>query len=576
MRDGKRRFCGPWIGPNTKLEQSRYYNKMKINSLDSTAREAARQSLQSGTFDVLVIGGGITGVGIALDCASRGLKTALVEMQDYGAGTSSRSTKLIHGGLRYLKQLEFKLVAEVGRERAIIHRNAPHVVIPEGMLLPVVQGGTYGKLGVSVGLWVYDALAGVRKEERRIMLSRDEALDTEPLLRTQGLKGAGLYSEYRTDDARLTIEVAKTAVAQGAVCLNYTRAVNLVYDQGRVRGAEVEDQLSGERYAIRATEVVNAAGPWVDEVRELDKSLFGKRLRHTKGVHLVVPFERLPLKHSVYFDIPDGRMMFAIPRDKTTYLGTTDTFYSTDPVAPYTTREDAEYLLDATNAMFPEAKLGLEDVRSTWAGIRPLIHEDGKSPSELSRKDEIIHSRSKLITIAGGKLTGFRKMAQRVSDLVMERLIDAGEKINRTDCLTDKIPLSGGDLGGKNLDAWAAATAAETGVDAETVRYLAGLYGSNTLKIIAEAHDHSPEGLFQSAVRYSVREEGNCNVGDFIIRRTGMLYFERDRIPEVLPLIEAEMTALLGKAALQSPEFDREYEAVVAFREGISPRLAQV
>jgi len=549
---------------------------MEINCLDSTQRPAVREALVSTSFDVLIIGGGITGAGIALDCASRGLRTALVEMQDFGAGTSSRSTKLIHGGLRYLKQMEFRLVAEVGRERAIIHRNAPHVVIPEGMLLPVVEGGTYGKLGVSVGLWIYDAMARVKREERRVMLTRTEALEAEPLLGTHGLKGAGLYSEYRTDDARLTMEVTKTAVEQGAICFNYCRAIELIYEDGRVRGAVVRDQLSGEQVSIHATEVVNAAGPWVDEVRNLDESLYGKRLHHTKGVHLVVPHERLPLRQSVYFDISDGRMMFAIPRGKTTYLGTTDTTYTTDPVAPYCTRADADYLLEATNKMFPAANLTLEDVRSTWSGIRPLIHEDGKSPSELSRKDEIIHAPSKLITIAGGKLTGFRKMAQRVSDLVMERLIDAGAKNTRQDCRTDKIQLSGGDLGGKLLSPYAEAVANERGWDHEQFAYWAGLYGSNAVAIFEDAADFSDEALFRAAVRYSVRSEANCNDGDFLIRRTGMLYFERDRIAAVREWIEQELGSLLGPDARTSAEFEREYAAVVAFREeeaSVPPQL---
>ncbi len=549
---------------------------MEINCLDSTQRPAVREALASTSFDVLIIGGGITGAGIALDCASRGLRTALVEMQDFGAGTSSRSTKLIHGGLRYLKQMEFRLVAEVGRERAIIHRNAPHVVIPEGMLLPVVEGGTYGKLGVSVGLWMYDAMARVKREERRVMLNRTEALEAEPLLGTNGLKGAGLYSEYRTDDARLTMEVTKTAVEQGAICFNYCRAIELIYEDGRVRGAVVQDQLSGEQVSIHATEVVNAAGPWVDEVRNLDESLYGKRLHHTKGVHLVVSHKQLPLRQSVYFDISDGRMMFAIPRGKTTYLGTTDTTYTTDPVAPYCTREDADYLLEATNKMFPAANLTLEDVRSTWSGIRPLIHEDGKSPSELSRKDEIIHAPSKLITIAGGKLTGFRKMAQRVSDLVMERLIDAGAKNTRQDCRTDKIQLSGGDLGGKLLSAYAEAVAHERGWDHEQFAYWAGLYGSNAVAIFEDAADFSDEALFRAAVRYSVRSEANCNDGDFLIRRTGMLYFERDRVAAVREWIEQELDSLLGPDARSSAEFEREYAAVVAFREegaSVPPQL---
>ena len=264
--------------------------------MNSLERAQAVETVKREQFDLLVIGGGITGVGTALDAAARGMKVILVEMQDFGAGTSSRSTKLIHGGLRYLKQFEFKLVREVGRERAILHRNAPHVVIPEKMLLPVVKGGTFNKLSLWFGLWFYDLLAGVKKEERRKMLSRAKALQKEPELNPEGLRGAGLYSEYRSDDARLTIEVAKTAVNEGAICLNYTKVEDLCYENGKINGVKVKDQFTGEQYQINAQYIANAAGPWVDGIRKLDGSETGKRLHHTKGVHLVVPHKRLPLR----------------------------------------------------------------------------------------------------------------------------------------------------------------------------------------------------------------------------------------------------------------------------------------
>lgn len=543
----------------------------RTNTLDSTQREAAVAQIAKKEYDVLVIGGGITGAGIALDCSSRKMKTALVEMQDYGGGTSSRSTKLIHGGLRYLKQFEFKLVAEVGRERAIICRNAPHVVVPEGMLLPVYTGGTFGKLGVSVGLFVYDILAGVERDERRKMLTKKETLELEPLLGNQGLKGSGLYSEYRTDDARLTIETVKTAVREGADCLNYAQAVELIYEEGRVRGAKIKDNISGETFTIRAREVVNAAGPWVDDVRKLDGSLVGKRLHLTKGVHLVVPHSRFPLRESVYFDVDDGRMMFAIPRGKVTYFGTTDTNYKGDPKDPYCSPEDAVYLIEATNRMFPGLDLQMDEIRSSWAGIRPLIHEEGKDPGELSRKDEIILSDSRLVTIAGGKLTGFRKMAQRVTDLVQERLIDSGDLTERVDCHTDRIAWAGGDFPSPtSVVPWTAALAKKHGMEVEDVREWVNLFGTNTEEILAGASDAEPgdwpAAVLASAVAYSVREEGCRNIGDYLIRRSGMLYFNRDGIPDRMATIQQQLTALLGSEAATSEEFEREYEAVVRFK----------
>lgn len=540
----------------------------EFNTIDSRQRQKSMSTMAETHYDVLVIGGGITGAGIALDCVSRGMKTALVEMQDYGAGTSSRSTKLIHGGLRYLKQFEFKLVSEVGRERAIIHRNAPHVVIPEGMLLPVYKDGTFGRLGVSVGLYIYDLLAMVKRDERRVMLSTEETLKREPLLNKKDLQGGGWYSEYRTDDARLTIEVIKTACREGAHCLNYAKAEKLTYINGRARGAEITDQISGTSFKLSATEVVNAAGPWVDEVRKLDQSLEGKRLQHTKGVHLVVNHERFPINESVYFDIDDGRMMFAIPRGKVTYFGTTDTMYVDNPGDPWCNRKDAEYLLSATNKMFPDVNLKMEDVRSSWAGIRPLIHEDGKAPGELSRKDEIIHSDSRLITIAGGKLTGFRKMAQRVTDLVQERLIESGDLIARHNCRTDKLTYSGGDFDRPDgVGEWTNRLAERSGIPKDELEAWVNLFGTNTEKIVSDSENEGGNALLESVLRYSIQSEGCMNIGDFLIRRSGMLYFNRDGIEKVLDTVKEVFQRVLGEESSSSSEFDREYQAVVRFRE---------
>ncbi|MDP5106543.1 MAG: glycerol-3-phosphate dehydrogenase/oxidase, partial [Polaribacter sp.] len=344
-----------------------------MNNFSYFNREEITDKLKSTEFDVLIIGGGITGAGIALDAASRGMKVALIEKNDFASGTSSKSTKLIHGGLRYLKQFDFWLVKEVGTERAIVHNLAPHLVIPEKMILPLIDGGTYGSWLTSIGLKVYDILASVEGEDKRKMLTKKEALEKEPLLPEKILNGAGYYAEYRTDDARLTIEVLKTALNYDAKIINYTEATQFMYEENRVVGATLKDVFTDETYDIKAKYVVNACGPWVDELRQLNNSKTGKRLHLTKGVHLVVPHEKLPVKQSVYFDIPDGRMMFAIPRGKVTYFGTTDTNFQKDKNNVNTSIVDASYLISAVNNMFPEINLSLEDIESSWAGLRPLI-----------------------------------------------------------------------------------------------------------------------------------------------------------------------------------------------------------
>src|SRR5687768_7590774 len=252
------------------------------------------ETLKSTSYDLLVIGGGITGAGIALDAASRGLRIALLEKNDFASGTSSRSTKLIHGGLRYLKQLEFGLVKEVGSERAVVHNLAPHLVIPEKMLLPLSEKKGLGYWLTSIGLKIYDWLAGVKPEDQRRMLTRNQTLKAEPLLRKNDIKGGAIYAEYRTDDARLTVEIIKTAVQYGADILNYAKVTDFTYEDGRVTGVNVTDQINGTQFTVKAEVVVSAAGPWVDELREINRSKSGKQLHLTKGVHIVVPHEKLP------------------------------------------------------------------------------------------------------------------------------------------------------------------------------------------------------------------------------------------------------------------------------------------
>jgi glycerol-3-phosphate dehydrogenase len=491
-------------------------------------------------LDLLVIGGGITGAGIALDARTRGLSVGLVEMQDFAAGTSSRSTKLVHGGLRYLKQLEIGLVAEVGKERAIVYENGPHVTTPEWMLLPVIEGGTFGRTGISIGLFVYDRLAGVKKEERRRMLSPEETLQREPLLRKEGLKGAGLYVEYRTDDARLTLEVLKEAVKRGALAANYAKAENLLYRDGKVAGAEVVDTLTGESHRIYAKKVVNATGPWVDELREKDGSKTGKTIQWSKGIHIVTDQKHFPLRHAVYFDAPDGRMVFAIPRDGKTYIGTTDTEYHGDLARPRMSAEDRDYLLRAVNGMFPSVRLTADQIESGWAGIRPLIREEGKPTTEISRKDEIFLSKTGLITIAGGKLTGYRKMAQRVVDRVCAELAEEGAGPFGP-CVTERIPLSGGDFGGSDrFPAFVEEKAREgtgLGLDEREAQQLVRRYGTNIDKVFgliasrgkeAEAYG-LPPSLYATLI-YAVEEEMAATPADFWVRRTGDLFFDIQRV----------------------------------------------
>ncbi|TCP26607.1 homodimeric glycerol 3-phosphate dehydrogenase (quinone) [Scopulibacillus darangshiensis] len=533
-------------------------------------------------LDLLVVGGGITGAGIALDASSRGLQTGVIDMQDFAAGTSSRSTKLVHGGLRYLKQFEVKLVAEVGKERAIVYENAPHVTQPEWMLLPIYKEGTFGKFSTSIGLKVYDFLAKVRRHERRTMLSREETLEKEPMLKKEGLQGGGYYVEYRTDDARLTIEVMKGAVSRGVTAVNYTKAEDLLYDdKGKLVGVKAVDLLTNETYKIYAKKVVNATGPWVDDLREIDHSKKGKYLHLTKGIHIVIDGGRFPMDQAIYFDTTngDGRMIFAIPREGKVYIGTTDTTYKDEPVNPRMTSTDRDYLLEAINGMFPTMKLTAEDVESSWAGVRPLIHEEGKSPSEISRKDEIFVSNSNLITIAGGKLTGYRKMAERVVDLVSQQLHEEdGREFGR--CMTDIIKLSGGDVGGsghfEDFIGEMVKKGVHEGFSDEEAKAIAEKYGSNAEWIFDIAKDNKdtakryglPADILATVI-YGIENEMVVTPVDYFTRRRGATLFHIQWVKTWKEAVIRYMSDRFGWSDEQRAGYIEELE--LALTEAVTP-----
>ena len=543
-------------------------------------RTALLEEMSRTRYDLLVIGGGITGAGIALDAAARGIKTALVEMQDFAAGTSSRSTKLIHGGLRYLQQYEFKIVAETGRERAVVYENGPHVTKPEWMMLPLYKGGNLGKFTTRIGLTLYDRLAGVKRSERKTMLSAEETLRREPLLKSEGLLGSGYYVEYRPDDARLTIEVLKAAVQKGAAAVNYAEVTGFLSDDsGKTAGVTVTDRLSGKIYDLYARKIVNATGPWVDRIRALNGQKGGKSLMLTKGVHLVFDQSRFPLRQAIYFDAPDGRMIFAIPRDGKTYIGTTDTFYEGDPQYPKVTEDDRKYLLSAVNSVFPSLRLTGEDIESSWAGLRPLIAEEGKSPSEISRKDEIWQDETGLISIAGGKLTGYRKMAQSIVDLAVRQLTAEGAGPFGP-CVTKHLPVSGGDVGGsKGYESYVQSVykkGVEAGLSEQAALAIARRYGSNAEKVYAcaarEKTNGEKAGLpleLAAVLMYAIEEEMAAKPVDFWVRRTGALLFDRKAVERWKQPVLERMASVYQWEPAQAAAFERELEQ--ALDEAVNP-----
>jgi glycerol-3-phosphate dehydrogenase len=416
---------------------------------------------------------------------------------------------------------------------------------------------------------VYDFLAGVKKSERRTMLSVHETLSKEPLVKKEELKGAGYYVEYRTDDARLTIEVLKEAVNRGATAINYSKVTELIYADGKIVGVEVTDGLNGTTYKIFAKKVINATGPWVDTLREKDRSKKGKNLRLTKGVHLVFDQSKFPLKQSVYFDTPDGRMVFAIPRDGKTYVGTTDTFFDKDIKSPKITSEDRQYIIKCVNYMFPSVSLKESDIESSWAGVRPLIYEEGKDPSEISRKDEIWQSQTGMITIAGGKLTGYRKMAETVVDLLVNLFEEESGRSFKT-CQTKTLPISGGAVGGaSNFNDFIHQyehKALELGLTKQDYMKLSRMYGSNIEVLLTLVPSYTEETSYRLPIilflqlMYGIQHEMICKPVDFFIRRTGALFFDINTVIQSKDKVISCMSDKLGWTEEQRDEYTKELE----------------
>lgn len=537
-------------------------------------RQANLQIMSEEQLDVLVIGGGITGAGIALDGVTRGLKLGVLEMRDFGSGTSSRSTKLVHGGLRYLQQFEVKTVAEVGQERAIVYENAPQITTPLKMVLPFYEGGTFGPTTTAIGLDLYDFLARVKKNERKFMLKKADSLAREPYLKAKGLKGTGVYVEYRTDDSRLTLETVKKATELGALVANYAKVTKLLYsnETDQVIGVRVKDLITNKDYPVYAKRVINAAGPWVDNLRELDNSKKGKYLHLTKGIHLVFDNQRFPISNAIYFDTPykDKRMMFAIPREGKVYVGTTDTFYDKDQREPGVTKKDVDYVLGAINQMFDIVPLTVDDIESSWSGVRPLIHEEGKSPSEISRKDEIFHSASGLYSIAGGKLTGYRKMAQEIVDKVLHDL-SKREGYQFVPCQTKHLTLSGGDVGGgRGFKTFMAKRIAEGveeyGLTEAEAEKLVQRYGSNVTEVFAYLKQENNSGLSaidHAMLHFALEHEMTLHPIDFLLRRSSFMLFNMNHCQEIKAEVVAVMQAYYQWSDEQVEQITAELETEI-------------
>ncbi|MBI3848583.1 MAG: glycerol-3-phosphate dehydrogenase/oxidase [Planctomycetes bacterium] len=492
-------------------------------------------------FDLLVIGGGIVGCGIARDAALRGLSVALVEKDDFAAGTSSRSSKLVHGGIRYLEHGEIGLVREACLERHTLLRIAPHLVRPLPFLMPIRAGGPHGRLAVKVGMVLYDLLASFRNVAPHRMLSRDAAIAAQPALRSEGLRGAALFWDAQMDDARLCLENAIAAADAGAVVANHVEVVALERTNGRVVGASCRDRVAGDTFVVRATRVVNATGPWSDRLRRLESDSAPRILRPSRGAHVLVdrpaPPQALLLRAQ-----KDGRVLFLMPWDGRTLVGTTDVDDAGDPDLVRATDAEVDSLLaDASTALTGEP-LARRDVLATFAGQRPLVASGASGTVETSRRDHVEVGPGGMITVVGGKYTTYRLMAERVVDRFARG------------CRTARVALPGG--GPIDVAAAERELCDRSGFSRDASHRIVARFGSRYVDVARLANEDAswveplcPHTAATGAeVVFAVREEMALTPADIAVRRLG-LHLTACGGRDAEPRIAAILARTLGRDA---------------------------
>lgn len=504
----------------------------------------------------------------------RGFRTALVERTDFAAGTSGRSSRLIHGGLRYLEHGALRLVHEATAERRILLRIAPHLVWPQAFLFPLFAGGRVPRWQLAAGMWLYDALASFRNVERHRWLSKRSLLRAEPRLRAEDLLGGARYFDAQCDDARLTLANARAAHAHGALIATYTEVRGFDVAAGRVRGLRLLDRRSGTECLARAHVVVNATGPWSDEIRQDGQQL----LQCSKGAHVVVSRARLGLSHAVTLLSPvDGRVMFALPWGDLSYVGTTETEVDGTPDTIAATAEDVVYLLRSANAVFPDARLQPDDVVATWAGIRPLARPPQDRGAGAVSREHVITERPGMISIVGGKLTTYRRMARDVVDRVATALHEMDGRALAPRAPTDRTPLPGGETA--DLEAIAREVERE-GTTSAVAHHLVRRYGSEAPAVARLAGDPAlalpiaPGGTaLRAELVHAVEREMAITLCDLLVRRTHAFFETAGHAVAQAPELGALVAPYLGWSDAQCAREVDAYRAHVEREEGFRRHL---
>jgi glycerol-3-phosphate dehydrogenase len=482
--------------------------------------------------DLIVIGGGITGAGILRDAANRDLKVLMLEKGDFASGTSSWSSKLVHGGLRYIAQYHFGLTRESCLERDLLVKHNPNLVRPLSSLFPAYKGSKEPLWKVRLGLGLYSALSNFRKTSRFDTLNKRQTLENCPDLNADNLQGSGHYYDAQVDDARLVLETIKNARDMGAEAVNYAKVCNINHtDKGKIKSVTVSDSITGKEYKIRASVIINSTGPHVEKVRSLDHQIEHPEIRPAKGVHLVIPSDRIQSKSFVSFKSDDNRHLFYIPWGDVALLGTTDTF-SKEIDNPTVSQKDVDYILAATNKAFPNAQLTEKDICSVYAGVRPLVQSDEeKTPSNaISREHKVWIDPSGLISVSGGKLTTFRQMGKEVNDIAIKQLPKKTRK-NLKKSNTKHLSLRNDKIDTAILKS---TLSNKFNLNAKVVEHLIQNYGDSSIKLMEEAKPEERGAISTSMFTYAeipwvINHESATNLTDILERRMRMAIFSKDQ-----------------------------------------------
>ena len=478
-------------------------------------------------FDLVIIGGGINGAGVARDASARGMKVALIETRDFASGTSSKSSKLIHGGIRYLENFEFKLVFEALNERTKLFEMAPHLVHPLRFMIPLYQESRVGMGKMGLGMWLYDALSLFQAPEMHERCNAQESLDRMPALRSTHLLGSYIYSDAYMDDDRLVLETLRSANENGAICANYVKATGAQFEDGRITAVLCEDQIGGEKFAIKARHVISSVGPWTDEVGHQLFKDWKNILRPTKGVHLTLPKHRLPLSSAVVMGAEkEDRIVFGIPRHEMIIIGTTDTDYKEHPESVTCTPDDVKYLLEITDHYFPGAKVTAHDIIASYAGVRPLVNDGSSSEGKTSREHTIIDDPRGVTFVAGGKYTTYRLMCKQTVDhalksFTMEDRVKFGSA-DTTKALNEYTTVDSFHQARALVDSWAE----QFGRPVEDMRELAERYGKEAEVIC----DNNPENYtyWQLEAAQAIDTTMCLHMRDFYARRVHLFLADRN------------------------------------------------